>query len=108
MKITGWTDWNDERYSDDIPDHIFEEIKELVAKELRDNGYKFDGYYHQNGDHGVPVIDETWKFAVSFRSWGHMMIRAYPDKIDNSDGYGYTAWAWDAPTGETMEIPYAT
>ena len=34
-----------------------------------------------------------------------MMVLAYPDEIDDSDGYGYVKWAWIPPEGEDMEVP---
>lgn len=70
MKVTSWTDRDDERYSDDIPYDLCGEAMDAVTKALRENGYKFDGYYHQGGDFGVPVLDEKWKFTCSFRVWG--------------------------------------
>lgn len=97
MKVTSWTDWDDERYSEDIPSDMYEEARDAVAAALRENGYKFDGYYHQGGAHGVPVLDGKWKYTCSFRMWGSMMVRAYPDEIDNSDGLGYCEWAWSSP-----------
>lgn len=102
MKITGWTDWEDKRYSEDIPDDIFEEVQNAVAVGLRYNGYKFDGYYHQFGSSGVPIIDDKWAYKVSQRSWGHMMVRAYPDEIDDRDGMGYCEWAWRTPWNEAV------
>ena len=97
MKVTRWTDWDDDRYSEDIPSDKLEEARDAVAKALRDNGYKFDGYYHQGGDCGVPVLDETYKYTCSFRMWGQMMVRAYPDEIIDDDGLGYCDWAWSSP-----------
>lgn len=102
MKVTGWTYWEDDRY-EEIPIDKYDEARRIVAREMRERGYKFTGNYHQNGDFGVPVIDEKWLLTMTQRSWGHMMVEAYPDKIDDTDGYGYCKWAWVAP--EEMVIP---
>lgn len=104
MKITGWTWYDNPEYKDMFPPgeqrllpHSYDYIKQLIASELREHGYKFSGQYHQYGDFGAPIIDNEWIFQVSQRSWGHIMVLAYPDEIDNADGYGYCEWAWMAP-----------
>lgn len=102
MKVTGWTDWSDETY-EELPDHLYEEAYGVVAAELSLRGYKFTGCYHQNGDYGVPIIDDKWKFTASQRTWGGIMVDAYPCEIDDSDNMGYVVWAWVAP--EPMVIP---
>lgn len=110
MKVTGWTWYENPDYADMNPiggpfpfEHCMEEVKEVIATELRNKGYKFTGDYHQNGDFGAPIIDNKWIFMTSQRSWGHMMVRAYPDEIYNDDGLGYCKWAWSAP--EDMVLP---
>ena len=110
MKVTGWTWYENPDYKDMSPiggpfpfENRWDDVKDLIIKEIREHGYKFTGDYHQNGDFGAPIIDNEWIYMVSQRSWGHMMVRAYPDKIDNSDGYGYCDWAWTAP--EEMILP---
>lgn len=107
MKVTGWTDWDDERYEEFHGTDLAEEdeAKEAIIQEMRTYGYKFTGGYHQNGKYGVPIIDGQWKYCTSQRRWGHIMVMVYPDKIDNSDGYGYVDWAWSVPNGEEMVVP---
>lgn len=99
MKIVGWTWAEDPQYKEMFPpgEGTFEEFdaaREIVIKELRDKGYKFTGYYHQGGDFGVPVFDTGEKLVCSYRTWGGIMADAYPEEVDNSDGFGYTEWAW--------------
>lgn len=108
MKVTGWTYWEDGRYRsgpDYESDDTYSKAWEVIVKEIRERGYKFSGIYHQGGMTGVPIIDNEWVFIVSQRTWGQIIAEAYPDEIDNSDGYGYTAWAWKIPDGEEMVIP---
>lgn len=109
MKITGWTWWDNPEYKEMFPigerpslDEI-NKVERLIADELCAHGYKFTGSYHQEGDFGVPIIDDTWLYQCSCRTWGHIMAMAYPDEIDNSDGYGYTLWAWLPP--EEIIVP---
>lgn len=103
MKITGWTDWEDARYEDldKMTNEEFEEATELVINELKSHGYKINGTSHQNGY--APVIDDKWLFAVSMRSWGAIMQKAYD--IPNDDGLGYVLWAWGEPGNEKEVLP---
>lgn len=107
MKITGWTWYDNPEYEEMFPlekrrecdcwDEI-KNVEKLIANELRKCGYKFTGSYHQDGDYGAPIIDDKWVYQCSCRTWGHIMVMAYPEEIDNSDGYGYTLWAWIPPS----------
>lgn len=107
MQITGWTNWFDDNRYSELPqtEALDVEVRALIARELRDHDYKFTGDYHQHGDFGVPIIDGAWLYKCSQRKWGGIMADAYPDKIDNTDGYGYLQWAWDKPDGEIMVVP---
>jgi hypothetical protein len=104
MKVTGWTWWENHEYLD-LDEAKYAEAYAHVADEMRKQGYKFTGNYHQNGDFGVPIIDDIWLFQVSQRTWGNLMVTAYPDEIDDSDGYGYCQWAWVVPDGQDMVLP---
>ena len=111
MRIVGWTEWDDPQYEDMFPIgggaiHSSADVdaaEAVIAEELRANGYKFTGDYHQNGDYGVPIFDTGKVFQCTQRTWGAIMAKAYPEEIDNSDGYGYLKWAWIAP--ESMVVP---
>ena len=93
MKVVRWTEWDDE-HNDDIEScREIEEMSEVVAKELREKGYHFNGSYHQNGDYGVPVFDNGKYFQVTQRTWGGVMAMAYPEEFDNPDDpYNYIVW----------------
>lgn len=109
MKIVGWTEWDNPKYKEIFPigskctEAEIEDVRKVIAEELKTNGYKFTGDYHQNGDFGVPVFDNGEVFQCSQRMWGDIMAQAYPEEIDNSDGYGYIEWAWFPP--EPMVVP---
>lgn len=104
MKVTGWTDWENPRY-EELSSELYDEAKEVVIFELRKQGYKFTGGYHQLGDSGVPIIDDKYRFECSQRAWGAIMAKAYPEEIDDTDGYGYCTWAWNKPDGVEMVVP---
>ena len=110
MKITGWTYWDNPEYQEIFSteeaswDNV-NKVKQLIADELRKCGFKFNGYYHQDGEHGVPVIDDKWVYQCSCRTWGGIMAMAYPEEIEDDDGFGYMTWAWLPPSQEEMVVP---
>ena len=90
MKVVRWTKWNDD-YHFDYSD--IEEVSKVVAAELRNKGYHFDGSYHQNGDYGAPVLDDGRHVQVTQRTWGGIMAMAYPEEFDNpEDPHNYVVW----------------
>ena len=95
-KVTGWTHWNDKRFEEPSTNNKWKKFKQLVIQEIRDKGYRFSGYYHQQGDFGVPVIDGKYRFEVSMRTWGKVMAEAE----GNFGDMDYVKWAWDAPEKE--------
>lgn len=102
MKVTGWTEWDDPRYvsSDEAGFVYFGLMRDAIIEEIAKRGYKFTGEYHQNGDYGVPVIDDKWRFEVTQRTWGYIMKAAYPNEIPS-----YIDWSWTPPNGEEMIVP---
>ena len=106
MKIIGWTDYDNPDYPEMRDDHPeMDTVFKTIADELKAKGYKFNGYYHQGGDYGVPVFDDGTKFSCTFRTWGGIMALAYPDEIDNAKGLGYVEWAWTIPAGQELKPP---
>lgn len=92
MKVIGWTEWLD-RYDWECTKEEFEEAWNAVVKELKEKGYHFDGSYHQNGDFGVPVLDNGERFQVCMRYWGGVMADAFPEEFDDPDNsYNYVRW----------------
>ena len=90
MKVVRWAEWS---YENDFDYSDIEEVSKVVAAELRNKGYHFDGSYHQNGDYGVPVLDDGRHIQVTQRTWGGIMAMAYPEEFDNPDDpYNYVVW----------------
>lgn len=123
MKVTGWTWWDNPEYAEMFPledrmDPSWDmydkvgEIEKLIAEDIRKHGYKFTGSYHQGGDYGAPIIDDKWLYQCSCRSWGNIIVMAYPEEFDSSDRYAYTVWAWLPPgypdNPERMIVPEKT
>lgn len=85
-------------------DALISEAYKVVIEEVRENGYHFTGNDHQNADYGVPIIDNKYKLCVGQRLWGGIIADAFPEEIDNSEGYGYIKWAWTVPEGEENKV----
>lgn len=110
MRVTGWTRVGNPDYTEingtwaigDCP-YDREELRPLIVKELRDRGYKFSGFYHQDGDYGAPIIDDKYTVLYSYRGWGDIIAEAY--QLDDSDGMAYCVWAWNNPEEQVTPDP---
>ena len=96
MKVIGWTRWYDPRYPEEDlhePQSLFEERWQATVEELRKHNYHMDGFYHQEGELGVPVFDDGGWMHLSHRSWGRLMAESYPEETGD-DLFAYVVWAW--------------
>lgn len=111
MKITGWTNFETNKYEDvfGIPGNPRltkkqeEEVENIIVAEMKNKGYKFNGIYHQQGDFGCPVIDNKYIYAVSMRKWGNLMAKVCD--LPDDDKLAYVTWAWSTPVGVTPVYP---
>jgi hypothetical protein len=105
VRIIGWTAWHDPRFPDEHNDPLFGERRAEVVEELKRRDYHFTGYYHQEGECGVPIFDDGGALRVSFRSWGQIMADAWPEE-KCPERNAYIRWAWyPPPEWEGMVIP---
>ena len=72
---------------------MFDSRFDAFVLELRKRGYHFTGFYHQGGEYGVPVFDDGGWLRVSFRQWGAIMAKAFPEEV-GTDKMAYIHWAW--------------
>ena len=106
MKVIKWTAWDDKHNDDLSSKEEIEKYSVAVIKELRDKGYHFGAGYHQNGEHGVPVLDNGIYFQVSQRLWGEIMAKAFPEEFDNpEDPYNYVVWYLGAVEKDKFSYP---
>lgn len=77
--------------------NLCDDCYDAVLECVRDNKYHFTGDAHQNASWGTPIVDDKYIVCLSQRSWGGLIATAFPDEIDDSDGYGYIKWAWTVP-----------
>lgn len=73
-KVIGWdnydtSDWQDGDASDAVIEAICDDIKQ--------NGYEFSGFYHQEGWAGAPVLNDGLRYCFSQRGWGGVMAQAH-------------------------------
>lgn len=82
--------------------HSNRDVENAIIDSIKENGYKFDGTYHQYGKMGCPVLDDGSYCTFSMRSWGDIMYSAWDD---DGDGMGYCKYAWkyDEPDMKTPE-----
>lgn len=93
MKVVKWAEWDDNHYMDVSTEEEFEKARQVVIEELQKTGYHFDGAYHQNGDYGVPVLNNGLYYEVSMRTWGRTLADAFPEEFENPDDpLNYVRW----------------
>lgn len=107
MKVTGWTSWdNKQKAKREIPNSKFDEAKLTVIEALREGNYHFTGFMHQSDANCVPIIDDTYRFQVSQRTWGEIMYLAFPkeDYSKYEQNFEYAKWAWICDEEEIIPI----
>lgn len=113
MKVTRWDhfdyNWEKEKKEKqpeiwDAPEYRnkYREIENAIIDSIKENGYKFDGTYHQYGKMGCPVIDDKYYCTFTMRGWGDIMYSACDDDGEPM-GYCKYAWAYDAEDVKTPE-----
>ena len=85
IKVIGWIDYDNFNFRDAKGSQ--EEI-EAVAKNIRENGYKFGGDDHENHCYCTPLLSNGTALRLSWRSWGYVMAVAYNLKTDKNE-YNY-------------------
>lgn len=113
MEVTGWTWWGNPKYKDlEDVDAVSEEPiwlngYDVVFKNIKEHGYHFDGYAHQNAEFGVPILDDKYLFQVTQRTWGAIIAKAFPEEFDDADDWRYVRWYLGAEEccKEQIKIP---
>ena len=82
-KVTGFTHWGDKRFTDwdkykggDI-NLFMDSCENVLVDYLKANKIKFDPDYHQHGDFGCPIINDTYRLEYSLRGWSSVLARVY-------------------------------
>ncbi|MBQ7375189.1 MAG: hypothetical protein IJW61_04390 [Clostridia bacterium] len=72
-KVIGWTSYDDKAYPNAKVSYA---IKHAVVEDIKNNGYCFTGYHHQEYEGCVPVLNTGEKAVFSQRGFGDVMALA--------------------------------
>ena len=89
-RVVGWTYYDN---PDVEPTGCSEAALQAILRDIREHGYKFTGWEHQELSSGVPVLNDGFKRIFSQRSFGAVMAQAYGD----FSRMGYTRYAFHEP-----------
>ena len=73
-KVVGWTYFEDEDYPEE---ECSEACALAIIDDIREHGYEFTGYGHQNYLDGTPVLSDGKRRCFTERGWGRIMARAH-------------------------------
>jgi len=94
IKITKWIpfeEYNNYTCASDMSNEFWENAYNAVLNHCKENNIKVDGFVHQQSR--IPVIDDTYAFMVTFRTWGGLMAEIWGN---GSDKMGYCEFAWSS------------
>ncbi len=89
-KVIGWTEYDNFEVQ---AAPCSESALQAIIADIKQNGYVFTGYDHQESMNGAPVLNDGKKRLFSQRSFGGVMARAHGDF--SRMGYAYYAFQWD-------------
>ena len=73
LRVVGWT-----YYDDDWPQGIRGwSARHAIIDEIKEKGYFFSGWSHQEGYNCAPVLNDGKIYCYSQRSWGGIMAEAH-------------------------------
>ena len=88
IKVIGWTDWEDNDYDDGVIDRA---AYNAILQNMRENGYFFTGWHHQEDFTCAPVLNDGKIRRFTQRSWGGLIA----DLKGLKGRYSYAAYAFD-------------
>jgi hypothetical protein len=59
-----------------------EEIEKCIIEHCKNTGIRFSADYHQYGNFGIPIIDDTYMYMGFMRTWGWIMAMANGDESE--------------------------
>jgi hypothetical protein len=68
---------------------------EAIRKSIVANEIWADGYWHQQGDHGVPLFDDGFFGCYSFRAWGDLLAAVWSEHYN--EDYSYMSFYCSVP-----------
>ena len=83
-KVVGWTHYDDNSVKSGPIDS---DVVEAVIADIREHGYLFTGYHHQESYNCAPVLNDGMRRLFSRRQFGAIMAKAHGDEDE-------MAYAW--------------
>ncbi len=72
-----------------------------IIDDIKDNGYCFSGYSHQELSMGAPVLNDGFKRCFSQRGWGGLMAEAH----GHTGAYDYSNYAYSYGNCDSEKMP---
>ncbi|MBQ9103998.1 MAG: hypothetical protein IJY57_02795 [Clostridia bacterium] len=86
-KVIGWTFYEDSSFPN--VDLTFA-ARHAIVDEIKEKGYLFSGYDHQEASYGVPVLNDGKRRVCSQRGFGDIMAEAHGE----TDIFAYSRYAF--------------
>ena len=86
-KVIGWTDYDNSLFSDG---ELSDAAVNAIVDDIRENGYLFSGFDHQERLYGAPVLNDGKRRVFSQRGFGAVMAMAYAEEGD----YAYSLYSF--------------
>ena len=79
MRVTRWITEQEQAKYCEAPDT--DEVFDAIIANIRENRYCFSGECRQEFFGLIPVIDETYLFSTTWRTWGQLMSEAWNELL---------------------------
>ncbi len=86
-RVIGWTDYDNDLFQDG---ELSDAVMYAISDDIRENGYFFSGFDHQERLYGAPVLNDGKRRTFSQRGFGAVMAMAY----DTEGDYAYSLYAF--------------
>lgn len=88
LKVIGWTHFDDRKYPEKEIDSV---AYQAIYDEIKENGYLFSGWHHNEIDKCAPVLNDGCIRRFSQRSWGSLMA----DVLGEKGRYAYARYSFN-------------
>ena len=93
-KVIGWTEYDNDLIEDGENDDA---AVEAIVADIREHGYRFSGYAHQEFLCGAPVLNDEKKRVFSQRNFGALMAVAHGMTAND-----YPLFAFELPKSKSV------
>ncbi len=73
IKVIGWASYDDCQYEEGDVGYA---AHEAILRDVKENGYMFSGYQHQEHEYCTPVLSDGKIYRYSQRGWGSLIAEA--------------------------------